>query len=69
LIPVPARPTIRVKKGVTNYLGVGSVVGTGVGANNFLGVHSGVDFLLSVFFVLHTIPAISIHDKDEKERD
>jgi hypothetical protein len=36
--------------GVTNYSGVGSVVGTGVEANNFLGVDSGVDFLLSVFF-------------------
>jgi hypothetical protein len=37
--------------GVTNYSGVGSVVGTGVEANNFLGVDSGVDFLLSVFFL------------------
>jgi hypothetical protein len=34
--------------GVTNYSGVE----TGVGANNFSGVDSEVDFLFSVFFVL-----------------
>jgi hypothetical protein len=37
--------------GVTNYSGVGLGVGTGVGANNLSGEDSGMDLLLSVFFV------------------